>query len=778
MNKTSLSTEIAGKKLTLETGDLAQQATSSVLARLGDTMVLVTVVEGGESNLDYFPLSVEYVERLYAGGRIKGSRWVKREGRPTDDAILTGRLIDRSIRPLFPKEFKKDVQIVITVLSVDGENDPDILSIIATSAAIHSSKIPWNGPVSGVRIGYVKEAGNGKFEFIVNPGSAETEFSELDLIVTQTKEKTMMLEAGALELPEDKMLSAIERAHEENKKILKFIEDFAKKAGQKKDEVPQDVSLHETVKILEKKYKEEIMSLIAQSATKEAMGEERKELTEKIIEQEKMANPDEPLEPKIVEKALEKVLYKGIRDNILKKQKRPDGRKIDEIRPLDVKVGVLPRTHGSAIFQRGSTQALTVVTLGSPKMEQLIESAEGEEVKRYIHHYSMPPYSVGETGRIGSPSRREIGHGALAERALEAVIPKQDVFPYTIRVVSEILSSNGSTSMASTCGSTLALMDAGVPIATPVAGIAMGLMTGEDQSKEYVILTDILGLEDFSGDMDFKVAGTENGITAIQLDVKIPGLTIEQISQTFERAKKARLFILDKMLSVLPKSRAEVSTYAPKIEVLHIPTEKIGEVIGPGGKIIKNIISTTGATVDVEDDGSVAISGTSEESVQKAVDWVKGLTREVTVGEVFEGEVKRILPFGAFVELTPGKEGMVHVSKMSTEFVNDPSDVVQIGQVVKVRVIEIDEQGRINLSMLFGADAEKSERRQEERRGNDRRGGNDRDFQRRPQGEPREAAREHPLSLQFKRERRSQGPSWRGQRGQRPNFNKDRKPRY
>ncbi len=758
MKKTSVSLELAGKKLTLETGELAQQATSSVLARLGDTMVLVTVVAGKESELDYFPLTVEYVERLYAGGRIKGSRWVKREGRPSDDAILTGRLIDRSIRPLFPKEYRRDVQVVVTVLSVDGENEPDILAIIATSTALHASRIPWKGPISAVRVGYVKEKDNGNAEFLINPGSIESDFSELDLIVSQTKEKTLMLEAGASQISEEKVLQAIEKAHEENKKVIELIEEFAEKSGDKKEEVVPDSKLLELVKRLEKSYKEEILTLIPASATKEATGEEMSALVDKIYEQEKMANPDEGIDKKIISKAIEKVLFKGIRDNILKKKQRPDGRKIDEIRPISGKVGVLPRTHGSAIFQRGSTQALTVVTLGSPRMEQLIESAEGEEAKRYIHHYSMPPYSIGETGRMGVPSRREIGHGALAERAIMAVIPKQEAFPYTIRVVSEILSSNGSTSMASTCGSTLALMDAGVPIVKPVAGIAMGLMSDE---KDHVLLTDILGLEDFSGDMDFKVAGTDQGITAVQLDVKILGLTLEQIKETLEGAKKARLEILEKMLAVMPTSRTEVSEYAPKIEVVKIPVDKIGEVIGPGGKVIKNIISTTGATVDVEDDGTVAISGTSEEAVDKAVEWVKGLTREIQIGEAFEGEIKRILPFGAFVELLPGKEGMVHVSKMSTEYVKDPNDVVKIGQKVKVRVVEIDEQGRINLSMLFGADAEKEKQHPT----------GERNFERRPQ-------REHPLAMQFKRERRV--PSdWRGRPSRpRTSFNRDRKPRY
>ena len=755
MAKTSLTFDLAGKTLTLETGELAGQATSSVLARLGDTMVLVTIVAGKETELGYFPLNVEYVERLYAGGRIKGSRWVKREGRPTDDAILTARLIDRSIRPLFPKEYKREVQIVVTVLSVDGENEPDILSIIAVSAALHASSIPWNGPVSAVRMGLVNEQGNGGHEFLVNPGGSTLALSELDLVATQTKEKTLMLEAGALQVPEDLVFSAIEKAHAVNKELISFIETYAKKVGVKKDEAPIDTALYEMVQILEKSYKKEIEGLMADAASKES-SRGTEEIITMIYDNEKAANPETNLDKKVIAKAVEKILYKSIRTNAIKNKKRPDGRKIDEIRPISGIVGILPRTHGSAVFTRGTTQALTVATLGSSRMEQLIESAEGEESKRYIHHYSMPPYSVGETGRIGTPSRREIGHGALAERALLPVIPKQEDFPYTIRLVSEILSSNGSTSMASTCGSTLALMDAGVPIKKPVAGVAMGLMTDGD---EYVILTDILGLEDFSGDMDFKVAGTDTGVTAIQLDVKIPGLTFDQVKETFDRAKKGRMFILDKIVAVIPKSRAEVSEFAPKIEMIKIPVEKIGELIGPGGKTIKNIIATTGAQVDVEDDGTVSISGVDEESVQKAVTWISGMTREVVPGEVFEdAEVKRILPFGAFVEFLPGKEGMVHVSKMSaTQYVNNPADVVQIGDKVKVRVLEIDDQGRVNLSMIFG------EPNPEGGEGQPSEGGQPQRPPFQPMGSNVAQQRSmHPLSQQFRRERASAAGPRRG----------------
>ena len=707
MQKTSATLDFAGKPLTFETGRLAPQATSSILARLGDTVVLVMVVAGRvREDIDYFPLSVEYTEKLYAGGRIKGSRWVKREGRPTDDAILIGRLIDRSIRPLFPKEFKNEVQVVVTVLSVDGEHEPDILALNAVSAAIAVSPIPWKGPIAAIRMGAVKDPESGKLALVHNPTSSESEVSDLDIVVSQSKDLTVMIEAGALQVPEETVKEAVVEAHTETRKMLSFIEDLVKKIGEPKLEVKQNANYQDAISVVEKGYKKEVEALIAGRANKEGSGSETDELIAKIIEEHKMANEDSVLDKKTVGKALEYVMFKIIRSNVVSKKARPDGRKIDEIRQINVETGLIPRVHGSALFERGLTQALSIVTLGSPRMEQLIESAEGEESKRYIHHYSGPPYSVGEAGRIGTPSRREIGHGALAERALQAVIPSQDKFPYTIRIVSEVLSQNGSSSMASTCGSTLALMDAGVPILKPVAGISIGMMSDE---KDYVLLTDIIGLEDFSGDMDFKVAGTDAGITAIQLDVKVPGLTDEQVKEIIDRAQVARMDILEKMLKVIPEPRAKISEFAPKIEQIQIAVEKIGELIGPGGKNIKNIIATTGAQVDVEDDGKVTISGTDQDGVQKAVDWITGIMREVQVGEEFEGPVKRILPFGAFVEILPGKEGMVHVSKMGEGFIKSPEDVVTIGQVVKVKVFEIDDQGRINLTMKFGEKGEENE---------------------------------------------------------------------
>ena len=680
---------IAGRPFSFETGSLAGQADSAVLARYGDTVVLATVVASKEkSSLDYFPLQVEYAERLYAGGRIKGSRWIKREGRPSDEIILNARLIDRSIRPLFPKAYHHDVQVVATILSVDKENDPDMVAMLGVSTALALSPIPWNGPIAAVRVGLIDD------QLVVNPQNGEMEKSKLDLVVSGTGEKVVMIEAGAQEVPEEKMIEAIQLAHAEIKKIVAEITGMAKERKVSKHAVEKDEK-EELIKQLEKTYHDEITAIFAgRAAKKEGANTRYQELRDKLEE-----SFGEAYGKRAIESSMEKVFEKHVRKQILTKEVRVDGRALTEIRPLSIEVGKLPRTHGSALFQRGNTQALTVTTLGSPSMEQWLESAEGEDTKRYIHHYNMPPYSVGETGRMGYPSRREIGHGALAERALEPVIPGEDKFPYTIRVVSEILSSNGSTSMASTCGSTLSLMDAGVPISAPVAGISIGLVAADDE-KEYKLLTDIMGIEDFYGDMDFKVAGTRAGVTAIQLDVKTGGLNEKVIRDTFAAARTAREHILDKMLAVIPVPRDSVSTYAPKIMTFLIPVDKIGEIIGPGGKVIRQIIAETGSEINVEDDGVVTVANQDKEAMQRAVSWIQNIIRQVEPGEKFEGPVKRILPFGAFVEILPGKEGLVHLSRMSTEYVKEPTDVVQIGQVVKVRVVEIDEQGRTNLSMI------------------------------------------------------------------------------
>jgi len=694
------SVEIGGKELTLEVGRFAAQASSAVLARYGDTMVLATVVAAKpREDLDYLPLGVEYVERLYAGGRIKGSRWVKREGRPSDEATLTARLIDRSVRPLFPEGYKNEIQVVITVLSVDSENSADIPAIGAVSAALAIADIPWEGPIGAVRVGFVPK--NGEGVFIINPTYQDLEFSELDLVISSTEKAIIMLEGGAKEISEETLLKAIEAGQKESLKIIKIINELAKEVGKKKEKFTPVEIKASLINQIEKEVKKEVEEAVSLMASKEGPGGVLEEIKQAVVEKYPEEKKDQ------IAKIIEKLFKKTMRNQILTKGKRPDGRKPTEIRPIEIEVGILPRTHGSAMFKRGNTQALTVTTLGSPSLEQLIESMEGEETKRYMHHYYMPPFSMGETGRVGWPSRREIGHGALAERSLEAVLPSEEKFPYAIRIVSEIMSSNGSTSMASVCGSTLSLMDAGVPIKAPVSGIAMGMVS---EGEKQVILSDIIGLEDFDGDMDFKVAGTQKGITAIQMDVKTKDLTVKTLQKVLTQSKEGRDFILGKMLEVLPSSRTQVSKFAPKIEVVHVPVEKIGEVIGPGGKIIRKIISETGAAVDVEDDGSVNISSPDQEVVNRAVEWVKSLVREVKAGEVFEGIVKRIQPFGAFVEVLPGKDGLVHVSRMSKDFVKDPSDLVTIGQKVKVRVTEIDDQGRINLSMLFGDENESQEK--------------------------------------------------------------------
>lgn len=693
MNIIEDSVEINGQKLTLQTGKLAKAATSSVFARLGDTCVLVTVTAGRDhEEIDYLPLSVEYVEKLYAGGRIKGSRWVKREGRASDDAVLKARLIDRSIRPLFPKNYRRDIQVIITLLSVDGVNSPDMLSAIAVSAAIHISSIPWNGPISTIRIGYVKN--NGEGTFMVNPTEGDELYSALDLVVSSSKEKVVMIETSAEEFSEKLIFEGIRLAKKENKKIIEFIENLAKKVGAQKEMNDEPLFDEKLLQVLKKDFRKNLDGLILKKAEKEFDDEDALQ----VVVEEVMEKYNDEFDKKMVAKAIDHLTKQMIREKVLKTNERIDGRKADEVREISAEVSVLPRTHGSAIFQRGDTQVMSIVTLGAPSLEQLIESPEGEEAKRYIHHYYMPPYSVGETGRFGFPSRREIGHGALAEKAIEQVLPSSKDFPYTIRVVSEVMSSNGSTSMASACGSSLALMDAGVPIKAPVAGIAMGLLSKSD--TDYLILTDIMGIEDFSGEMDFKVAGTEKGITAIQLDVKNAGLTDKMIEEILEKAKVARLFILDKMKKGIERPRKEISQFAPKVVVLTPPQEKIGEIIGPGGKNIRALIAKTQTDINVSDDGKVTISGIDKTKVDEAAQAIGNITRVVEVGEEFEGEVKRILPFGAFVEILPGKEGMVHVSKMGAGYVKTPFDVVKTGQRVKVRVYQIDQQGRINLQMI------------------------------------------------------------------------------
>jgi polyribonucleotide nucleotidyltransferase len=745
--------EIGGKTLEFEVGRFAEQATSAVLGRYGDTLILVTVVSGGtREDLGYFPLFVEYQEKLYAGGRIKGSRWVKREGRPSDEAILNARLVDRSIRPLFPKEYKNETQVVLTILSVDAENDPDILAINTVSAALAISKIPWEGPVGAVRLGYISKEKNHKPEefkpedeksetdkdknlsnkaeqmdpagqkqphlltkaghFIVNPTYPEREYSDLDLVATQTNEAITMLEAGADEIPEEVLMDSLNAAQKETKKIIESINKLTKKVGKPKLRIEIKGKKPELVKAVKTHAKEALKELDNPKKGKPAI--DISSLTDAIADQEPDLNKTQ------IREVLFELVKEKIRTSILKSAKRPDGRKPDEIRPISIDLGILPRTHGSAMFKRGQTQALTITTLATPSLEQWIESMEGEGTKRYMHHYYMPPYSVGEVGRFAWPSRREIGHGSLAERALEPMIPTDEEFPYTIRVVSEILSSNGSSSMAAVCGSTLSLMDSGVPLKKPVAGIAMGLVADQDKEgsvKGYTTLSDILGMEDHVGDMDFKIAGTRDGITAIQMDVKIKNISMKIFAQALKQAHKGRLHILEKMLAVLPAPRAQLSKYAPKVEVLKIDKEQIGDVIGPGGRVIRQIIAETGASIDVEDDGRVTISGTEMESIQKASEWIKNITHKVQAGEEYEGTVKRIEPFGVFVEILPGKDGLLHVSKMSNQFVADPNQLVSLGDKIKVKVNEIDELGRINLSVP-GVQSDRSSRRQPKREKN------------------------------------------------------------
>ena len=690
----------------MEAGLLAGQANGAVTVRYGDTVVLATAVMSKEASRisGYFPLMVDFEERYYAAGKIKGSRFIKREGRPSDDAILSGRVVDRTIRPLFNSRMRNDVQVVLTVLSYDGENDPDILSVIAASTALSISNIPWNGPVAAVRVGQMNS------ELILNPVNGEVAEGKLDLVISGTKDKINMIEAGAKEVPEAELLKAFEFSFEAIKKIADFISHIQKEAGNPKAEP----ALIQGSPEFENKVKEILLSAglaeVLYGKDKKAVIEKTEAIKEKIksyvrenFSDYKEIEKMEEVAEQIFEEASDEIVHR----NILEKEQRPDGRKLDEIRRIDCRVGILPRTHGTGLFTRGETQALTVTTLGSPGDEQIIDTMEVDMKKRYIHLYNFPPYSVGEVKPMRGPGRRDIGHGALAEKALLPVLPSKDEFPYTILLVSEILSSNGSSSMASTCGSTLSLMDAGVPIKRPVAGIAMGIIVDPqlttDNKQQFKILTDIQGLEDHYGDMDFKVAGTEMGITAMQMDVKVEGITTEMLEAALSQAGKARAEIMQKMLSVIPAPKTEMSKYAPRIIVLKINPEKIRSVIGPGGKIINAIIDETGVQIDIEDDGSVFITSPDSTSAQKAKQWIDNLTHEVKVGELFNGKITRLMNFGAFAEILPGQEGLIHISELADYRVNKVEDIVKIGDVVPVKVIEIDHMGRINLSLRQAA---------------------------------------------------------------------------
>lgn len=703
-------TDLAGRKLVFETGKMAGLANGSVLVRYGDTAVIVNVTASKEAKegIDFFPLSVDYEERLYSVGKIPGS-FIKREGKPSDKAILTSRAIDRPLRPLFPKDFRNDVVVVATVLCVDQDNSPEIAAMIGASAALSISDIPFGGPTAAVNVGLV----DGKI--IINPTEAEREKSDLTLTVAGTEKKIAMIEAGANEVPDDIMLKAIKEGHKEIKKICKFISKMKKEIGKPKFEYKSFEVNPEVYEFIETNFKEEMLKAV-QEKDKETRDKNVTELTEKIANsyEEKFGQELAEEHKTDIGEAIYKLEKKCVRHLIFDEHKRVDGRKLDEIRELSCEVGLLPRTHGSALFTRGQTQVLSVATLGMISEEQVLDGIDTEESKRYMHHYNFPGYSVGEAKTSRGPGRREIGHGALAEKALVPVIPSKEEFPYAIRVVSEVLSSNGSTSQASICGSTLALMDAGVPIKRPVAGISTGLVTNPENDKDYVMLVDIQGIEDFFGDMDFKVGGTEKGITAIQVDIKVDGLSYDIIKEAFERTRIARKHILeDVMLPVIDKPRADISEYAPRIVSTQIKVEKIKDVIGPGGKMINKIIDETGVKIDIEEDGQVFIYSNDNKKAEQALEMIEDIVREVEVNGIYYGEVVRIMNFGAFVDLNcGGKEGLLHISQISKERIKNVEDVLHVGDKVTVRVTEIDEQGRINLTMkdLTDSKSEESEK--------------------------------------------------------------------
>ncbi|MBQ7718875.1 MAG: polyribonucleotide nucleotidyltransferase [Clostridia bacterium] len=684
-------TELAGRPLSIETGKLAQLASGSALVRYGDTVVLATATmsEKPREGIDFFPLSVDYEEKLYSVGKIPGS-FSRREGKPSEKAILTSRVIDRPIRPLFPSDLRNDVTVIATVMSVDQDNSPEIAAMIGASAAISISQIPFAGPIGAVAVGLVDG------DIIINPTEAQREKSTLNLTVAGTKDKVNMIEAGADEVPEDLMFDAIMAAHEEIKKICGFISDMANEIGKPKIEyerVVVDEALFEEIKT---KYSEQVKAAL-DTDDKRVRDERLKPVYQAVYAD---YEENEEITPEMLDAAMYKLQKYIVRRWILDEGKRVDGRGLFDIRPLASEVGLLPRVHGSGLFTRGQTQVLTSVTLGAVGDQQLIDGIDSgdDEYKRYMHHYNFPSYSVGETRPSRGPGRREIGHGALAERALLPVIPSEAEFPYAIRLVSEVLSSNGSTSQGSVCGSTLALMDAGVPIKAPVAGISCGLVT---EGERFITMTDIQGLEDFFGDMDFKVAGTKNGITAIQVDIKIDGLTPEIIKQAFKQTREARIKILDEvMLPCIAEPRAELSKYAPKIITTQIDPDKIRDVIGSGGKVIQKIIADTGVKIDIEDSGQVYIATTDMEAGQKALNIIHGIVSDPEPGQIFEGTVVRIMTFGAFVEFLPGKDGLVHISKLDKKRVEKVEDVVNIGDKITVKVIEIDKQGRINLMRI------------------------------------------------------------------------------
>jgi polyribonucleotide nucleotidyltransferase len=691
---------ICGRKLTLETGKLAGQANAAVTVRYGDTMVLSTVciAPKAKEGTDFLPLTVDYEERMYAAGKIPGG-FLRREGRPSEEAILTDRLTDRPLRPLLPKTWRREIQLITTVLAVDKENDPGILSVIGCSAALCLSEVPFEGPIGIVHVGYIND------QLVVNPTLAELQTSKLDLVIASTKKAVVMMEAGANEIPEDIFAQAMRLGHEANQEIIALQEEMAQVVGKSKQEAP--------VIEISPEAKSAVSSFIGDRLTQAFTKPTKAERIEYIdaLKDELVTSLKETYAEADLLEAFDKEVRKLIRGNILTKGQRVSGRQLKEVRSLSCEVGLLPRVHGSALFSRGETQILTVTTLGPIKKEQQIDGLGFDESKRYIHHYNFPPFSTGEAKRSGVTGRREYGHGALAERALIPVVPTGDDFPYTLRLVSEALSSNGSTSMASCCASTMSLMDAGIKLKAPVAGISIGLVTGE--SNEYALLTDIEGIEDNYGDMDFKIAGTAEGITAVQLDIKPKGISADILIDALGQAREARMFILDKMLQTISESKPELSPYAPRMYKIALPSDKIGTVIGPGGKTIRAIVEESKATVDINSEGIAIIGSADEESAKKAIKMIEALIRDVEVGVIYTGKVTRIMNFGAFVEVLPGKEGMVHISELADYRVDKVEDVVKVGDEITVKVTEIDNQGRVNLSRraAFGNPSQASEDR-------------------------------------------------------------------
>jgi polyribonucleotide nucleotidyltransferase len=717
---------VADRDIVFETGKLAGQAGGAVVIRAGDTMLLATATASKQPRVgvDFFPLSVDYEERLYAAGRIPGS-FFRREGRPSEDAILLSRLVDRPLRPLFPKEFRNEVHIVLTALSSDGENQIDILAINAASAALIISDIPFDGPIGAVRIGLIDD------QFVIAPTASEMEHSALDLRVAGTEDAILMVEAGANEVPEARMLEALRVAHEAMQDLIRVQKEMAAQVGKPPMEVVLAEVPEEKRTAILSRLDGRIIPILETNSSKEALNTALDALRDEIVAS---FAGDEAVDPKDILSVFDEELKKMVRRRILDHSIRPDGRNPTTIRPIWCEVGMLPRTHGSGLFNRGETQVLTITTLGTPREEQTLDTLGPNETKRYMHHYNFPPYSTGETGFMRGPKRREIGHGALAERALLPMIPGEDEFPYTLRLVSEVLSSNGSTSMASVCGSTLSLMDAGVPIKAPVSGVAMGLITEGDR---YVVLTDIQGIEDALGDMDFKVAGTRKGITALQMDIKIRGLNYEIMEKALAQAREGRLFILDRMLETISEPSPDLSPYAPRIITVQIDPEKIGKVIGPGGKTIRAIQDETGVKIDIEEDGTVFIASADGAGSERAVQMVEALTEEAEIGKIYTGKVVRTTEFGAFVEILPGVDGLVHISQLADYRVPSVEDVVRVGDEIMVMVIDIDAEGKIRLSrqaVLEGWTAEEAREHDRRRpsgghssRGNDRnRGGRSR----------------------------------------------------